>query len=140
MNIPDPQSKNADPDWNANVSRTGIVSRTKRTPISVTAEQKARTRRLNEGLIAVVATLSVVGYGLYSEWPGIAYIMALAGLAFVAFAYITIQLIYRMGDTGTAPAPQGPPAGWYHDPQGVIRWHDGTQWTDVLYPNPNQNL
>lgn len=30
------------------------------------------------------------------------------------------------------PAPQGPPAGWYNDPQGQAeqRWWDGTAWTE----------
>lgn len=35
------------------------------------------------------------------------------------------------------PAPQLPPAGWYPDPkdQSVVRWFDGTQWTDFTQPH-----
>lgn len=35
-----------------------------------------------------------------------------------------------------APTPQLPPAGWYPD-QGdssIVRWFDGTQWTDFTQP------
>lgn len=32
----------------------------------------------------------------------------------------------------TTPPPQGPPAGWYADPQGQAaqRWWDGVRWTE----------
>src|SRR5665213_467790 len=35
-------------------------------------------------------------------------------------------------------APQGPPPGWYLDPDGkeVERWWDGTKWSDVTQPIP----
>lgn len=36
-----------------------------------------------------------------------------------------------------APAPAAPPAGFYSDPQGdasLLRWFDGTQWTDMTKP------
>lgn len=31
------------------------------------------------------------------------------------------------------------PAGWYDDGTGRQRWFDGTQWTDVYAPVPNQS-
>jgi hypothetical protein len=34
------------------------------------------------------------------------------------------------------PAPQSPPAGWYPDQvdQSLVRWFDGTQWTEFTQP------
>jgi hypothetical protein len=34
------------------------------------------------------------------------------------------------------PAPQLPPAGWYPDREdaAIVRWFDGTQWTDFTQP------
>lgn len=34
-----------------------------------------------------------------------------------------------------APPPQGPPAGWYQDPDGTgtQRWWDGQTWTEHRY-------
>lgn len=29
---------------------------------------------------------------------------------------------------------QGPPAGWYPDPQGTIRWWDSYRWTERTQP------
>jgi type IV secretory pathway TrbL component len=36
----------------------------------------------------------------------------------------------------SSPAPQMPPAGWYPDQAdaSLVRWFDGTQWTDVTQP------
>jgi len=38
-----------------------------------------------------------------------------------------------------APTPQGPPPGWYLDPDGgdLQRWWDGTQWTEVKQASPS---
>ena len=38
-----------------------------------------------------------------------------------------------------APVPQGPPPGWYLDPDGgaLQRWWDGTQWTEVKQASPS---
>ncbi|MBJ7451428.1 MAG: DUF2510 domain-containing protein [Blastococcus sp.] len=36
-----------------------------------------------------------------------------------------------------APTPAAPPAGFYSDPQGdasLLRWFDGSQWTDMTKP------
>ncbi|MCF7552593.1 DUF2510 domain-containing protein [Pseudonocardia sp. WMMC193] len=33
-----------------------------------------------------------------------------------------------------APPPQGPPPGWYPDPQGVVRWWDSYRWTEHTAP------
>lgn len=30
----------------------------------------------------------------------------------------------------SAPPVQGPPAGWYPDPSGTVRWWDGWRWTE----------
>jgi hypothetical protein len=37
---------------------------------------------------------------------------------------------------GHSPTPQLPPAGWYPDQAdaSLVRWFDGTQWTDFTQP------
>lgn len=35
-----------------------------------------------------------------------------------------------------APPPAGPPAGWYPDDAGALRWWDGVRWTEHVQPPP----
>ncbi|TLF57043.1 DUF2510 domain-containing protein [Nocardia cyriacigeorgica] len=60
------------------------------------------------------------------------------------FVYLVFRALQRAGDR-REPAqivippvqpPVGPPPGWYVDPQGATRWHDGHQWTDVVQHPP----
>lgn len=32
------------------------------------------------------------------------------------------------------PRPSTPPAGWYQDAHGSVRWFDGIQWTEHVQP------
>lgn len=34
----------------------------------------------------------------------------------------------------TTPQPPAPPAGWYNDSEGRMRWWDGRAWTDAYAP------
>lgn len=56
---------------------------------------------------------------------------------------LVIRALIRVGDrqpppvviaAHPAPAPQLPPAGWYPDSEGAIRWFDGTRWTEFRQP------
>ena len=40
-----------------------------------------------------------------------------------------------------SPTPQLPPAGWYPDPtdDAILRWFDGTKWTDFTQTRPPAN-
>ncbi|TLF72967.1 DUF2510 domain-containing protein [Nocardia cyriacigeorgica] len=60
------------------------------------------------------------------------------------FVYLVFRALQRAGDRREpthivippAQPPVGPPPGWYVDPQGATRWHDGHQWTDVVQHLP----
>ncbi|MEU1955647.1 DUF2510 domain-containing protein [Nocardia rhamnosiphila] len=55
---------------------------------------------------------------------------------------LVIRALIRVGDKRLEPlalprTPQPPPAGWYPDDNGQLRWFDGQAWTAFRKP-PDQ--
>ncbi|MET8430180.1 DUF2510 domain-containing protein [Nocardia sp. NPDC004860] len=85
-----------------------------------------------------LAVLTV--FGLASGPDDIPPIVVLIVAVPVLILFLVIRALIRVGDKRPppvvlAPPPQNlPPAGWYTDGAGAVRWHNGTEWTDIVQP------
>ncbi len=104
-------------------------------------------RHLNpqhEGASALVL-IGLIAFIVYMRGGGLAETAVVVVIGAVCyFVYLVFRALQRAGDR-REPAqivippvqpPVGPPPGWYVDPQGATRWHDGHQWTDVVQHPP----
>ncbi len=64
-------------------------------------------------------------------------ILAQMNAAFAPQQPVYVQPVAPAAPAPAPVAPQGPPAGWYPDAQDptVVRWYDGTKWTDFTQPH-----
>ncbi|MGQ4617014.1 DUF2510 domain-containing protein [Nocardia sp. R7R-8] len=65
--------------------------------------------------------------------------LASGGLVlFLLVAAVVAAIVVAVGALiqhhGTPPA--APPAGWYPDSAGMMRWFDGSRWTEFTQPPP----
>lgn len=82
--------------------------------------------------IHVVQSYGPIGFILFAFVAG--------GIALIV---LVVRALIRVGDKRPPPVmfaaphppmPQLPPAGWYSDGQGMLRWFDGRQWTEFRKP------
>ncbi len=111
--------------------------------LTVDQDWLRRTRQRNMalwGLVAVTVIGCAVMWG-YDESGVIGAFLIASFLAFSAFAILVVRVLIRLGDKPASIQPvvinYGPGSvlpGWYPDPQGVTRWHDGKHWTPHTHP------
>ncbi len=111
--------------------------------LTVDPDWLRRTRQRNLvlwGLVAATVIGCAVMWG-YDAAGIIGAFLIASLLAFTAFAILVVRVLIRLGDKPPPIQPvvitYGPgsvPPGWYTDPHGVTRWHDGKNWTPHTYP------
>ncbi|MEU1981667.1 hypothetical protein [Nocardia sp. NPDC019395] len=83
------------------------------------------------GLVAGIPILLLIGGA--TEIPPLLWVIIVGFALAVTLIVLIIRALIRVGDKHPSPVviapqrsgPQLPPAGWYPDAEGIIRWFDG---------------
>lgn len=112
-------------------------------PLGVDLAWLEKSRKQNVALWVVIAVVVVTGTVSWaSDQAGI--IGAFLALSFLAFLTLALLIVRALVRVGNKPQPMPPiviaygpapiPPAWYRDAHGILRWHDGTNWTSHTYP------